>query len=181
MINYSGRSILALDSLIFIPFGIYALIRLRANREEPARGKHLCTALAFLSLIPFVSFDLLAVEREILFSSSMPFRLSFVSFSVFITWSLYLLMKDKVRRVLPVYTNEDYTRALRKTGLSDREIEIVEQVAEGNPNREIAETLFISENTVKTHIKNIYKKLSISSRIQLHKVLEKIRLTQPGD
>jgi DNA-binding NarL/FixJ family response regulator len=47
---------------------------------------------------------------------------------------------------------------------SKREIEILELIKEGKSNPEISQTLFISENTVKTHIKNLYKKLSVSSR-----------------
>lgn len=181
LMNYSSWSILSLDSLIFIPFGVYAFVQLLVKRDDPQRQKYVGVALPFLMLILFAFFDLIAIDRRALLPSDIPFRLSFISFSLFIIWSLYHLMRDKVQRVLPIYTNEDYTKALTKTGLSDREIEILEQVAEGNPNKEIAEALFISENTVKTHIKNIYKKLSISSRIQLHKYLEKIRLTHPGD
>jgi DNA-binding NarL/FixJ family response regulator len=48
--------------------------------------------------------------------------------------------------------------------LSGREIEVLQQVARGNRNREIAEHLFISEETVKVHIKHIMEKLGASDR-----------------
>lgn len=48
--------------------------------------------------------------------------------------------------------------------LSPRETEILHWVAEGLTNREIAEQLFISRHTAECHIKNIYKKLAVSSR-----------------
>ena len=50
--------------------------------------------------------------------------------------------------------------------LTSREIEILQQVAEGNRNRDIAERLFISEGTVKVHIKHIMEKLGANDRTQ---------------
>ena len=50
--------------------------------------------------------------------------------------------------------------------LSIREIEVLRHVAGGNRNREIAELLFISEETVKVHIKHIMEKLGASDRTQ---------------
>lgn len=48
--------------------------------------------------------------------------------------------------------------------LSEREIEVLELVAQGQSNREIAQSLFISVNTVECHAKNIYRKLAVHSR-----------------
>jgi DNA-binding NarL/FixJ family response regulator len=50
--------------------------------------------------------------------------------------------------------------------LTEREIEVLREVADGNRNREIAERLFISEETVKVHIKHIMEKLGASDRTQ---------------
>ncbi|MFY9911378.1 MAG: response regulator transcription factor [Candidatus Sulfotelmatobacter sp.] len=50
--------------------------------------------------------------------------------------------------------------------LSAREIEVLQQVAEGNRNRDIADRLFISEGTVKVHIQHIMDKLGASDRTQ---------------
>lgn len=54
-----------------------------------------------------------------------------------------------------------------QTGLTGRELEIVKLVAEGARNREIAEKLFITENTAKVHIKNILGKLQLRNRQQM--------------
>lgn len=48
--------------------------------------------------------------------------------------------------------------------LSPAELKILEQVVEGKSNKEIAEEVFLSPWTVKTHIKNIYKKMQVNSR-----------------
>jgi len=50
------------------------------------------------------------------------------------------------------------------TPLSSREIEILQLVAEGRTNREIAAQLYISENTVKTHLARIFEKLKTTTR-----------------
>lgn len=50
--------------------------------------------------------------------------------------------------------------------LTDREVTILKYVAQGLMNKEIAETLDISENTVKIHIRNILEKLHLKNRIQ---------------
>jgi DNA-binding NarL/FixJ family response regulator len=51
--------------------------------------------------------------------------------------------------------------------LSDREQQIVQHVAQGFRNKEIAERLFISEQTVKNHLHNIFDKLGVSDRLEL--------------
>lgn len=48
--------------------------------------------------------------------------------------------------------------------LTDREIEVVRLMAEGRSNRAIAETLFLSEATIKTHLVRIYRKLKVDNR-----------------
>src|SRR6266404_9206473 len=49
---------------------------------------------------------------------------------------------------------------LRELGITRRELEILELIARGLSNREIAEKLFVSENTVKTHSSRLFDKLS---------------------
>jgi two-component system, NarL family, nitrate/nitrite response regulator NarL len=51
--------------------------------------------------------------------------------------------------------------------LSEREMDIVRLVAQGFPNKEIGKKLFISDNTVKNHVHNIYDKLGVSDRLEL--------------
>lgn len=52
-------------------------------------------------------------------------------------------------------------------GLTGREQEIFVEIARGRSNKEIAETLFISEGTVKTHVNNLLRKLELRDRVQL--------------
>ena len=60
--------------------------------------------------------------------------------------------------------------------LTDREMQVLEQVAQGLNNRDIAKELFISENTVKNHVRNILEKLHLHSRMEavVYAVREKL-------
>ncbi len=51
-------------------------------------------------------------------------------------------------------------------GLSERESELLSLVATGLPNKAIARRVFVSENTVKFHLKNIFSKLQVRTRVQ---------------
>jgi DNA-binding NarL/FixJ family response regulator len=51
-------------------------------------------------------------------------------------------------------------------GLSDRELEVLQLLADGNTNKDIAAKLFISTQTVKTHIAHIFEKLGVKDRTE---------------
>src|SRR5450432_1523591 len=65
-------------------------------------------------------------------------------------------------------------------GLTAREIDILERIASGASIAEIAQRLFISTHTVKTHVKNIYRKLEAHSRIQAVTIAQRRHLIGPG-
>ena len=90
-----------------------------------------------------------------------------LSLFLFLWDQLQILINQKEAPSIDVYgaISEEYN-------LSNREGEILQLLGEGRTNAEIAESLFISINTVKTHVKNVYGKLSISSRVQLMQLLK---------
>ncbi|HXP49917.1 MAG TPA: LuxR C-terminal-related transcriptional regulator [Bacteroidia bacterium] len=55
---------------------------------------------------------------------------------------------------------------LKEIGISKREYEILEQISKGLSNKEIADKLSVSENTVKTHSSRIFEKLDVNKRMQ---------------
>lgn len=63
-----------------------------------------------------------------------------------------------------------------RTALSPREAEILEALASGATNREVARALFISESTVKTHLVHLYEKLGVDSRTAALRVARERRL-----
>lgn len=79
------------------------------------------------------------------------------------TW----LEKEAVGRAMEKLLQQEVKRDRARDVLTNRELEIVRMTAAGLGNREIAEKLFISEGTVKTHLHTIYEKLGLKSRLQL--------------
>ncbi len=74
------------------------------------------------------------------------------------------------RKVLLQYVfdsiEEKQTIIEEKTALTPREIEILTLISMGSTNDEIAEQMYISPNTVKTHLYNIFKKINVPNRLQ---------------
>ena len=85
----------------------------------------------------------------------------------------------EVKVEVPVPTREpfslDQTR-LQQLGITARELEILQLIAGGLSNREIAERLFVSENTVKTHSSRLLEKLSAKRRTQAVQIAKELRL-----
>lgn len=79
------------------------------------------------------------------------------------TW----LEKEAIGRTLERLLRQEHSRQQVREVLTPREVEIVRMVAAGMGNREIAEKLFISEGTVKTHLHSVYEKLEVKGRVQL--------------
>ncbi len=68
------------------------------------------------------------------------------------------------RKVLQAVVSE--SNLLPDINLSRREMEVLESLSEGNTTIQIANQLFISENTVKTHVRHILEKLNASNRVE---------------
>lgn len=91
-------------------------------------------------------------------------------------WLAGKLTTPKVRTVIiekeiQATIQDDYSESLRaeeiaRTGLSKREIDVLEQLAQGLSNQEIAEKLHVSLNTIKSHTARILEKLEASRRTQ---------------
>ena len=74
------------------------------------------------------------------------------------------------------------TRAGRSDGtgiapLSGRELQVARLVVDRKTNPQIAAELFLSQKTVETHLRNIFRKLDVSSRVELARVVERAEPT----
>ena len=76
------------------------------------------------------------------------------------------------------YLTDSVETVLKQYGLTARETEIASAVVQGLSNKEIAEKLYISNNTVKEHFKNIFRKMQVSSRGDM---LLKIFINKEGE
>jgi LuxR family maltose regulon positive regulatory protein len=78
-----------------------------------------------------------------------------------------------LEKLLGAFSLEDRAQIYSKASgfglvqpLSQRELEVLELIAEGNTNQEIARILVLAESTIKVHTRNIYRKLDVSKRTQ---------------
>jgi two-component system NarL family response regulator len=101
--------------------------------------------------------------------------------------SIYLIGKGELvvsyplgKRLIERFTSMRANEAENKDGLSERETEVLKLLTKGATNREIAQTLFITENTAKVHLKNILEKLQLRNRQQAVAYAVKRGLTDTG-
>lgn len=93
-----------------------------------------------------------------------------------------LLAPSITKRLIEEFTRRpDKTSHGRLDDLTDRELEVLREVARGATNAEIAEKLFVSETTVKTHVSHVLTKLGVRDRVQAVVVAYESGLAQPGD
>jgi ATP/maltotriose-dependent transcriptional regulator MalT len=78
------------------------------------------------------------------------------------------------RTVAPAFERND--AAIRSLGLTGRELTMLERLAAGDANKEIARALDISPNTVKTHIANLFQKLEVQRRTQAIQKARELRV-----
>jgi NarL family two-component system response regulator LiaR len=87
-----------------------------------------------------------------------------VMFTALGIWAGLRLTRPKI-----IETNATFeldTKNLQKTGISNREYEVLQLISQGLSNQEIAEKLFVSTSTVKTHASNLFSKLDARRRTQ---------------
>ena len=93
----------------------------------------------------------------------------FASLGIWLGLKLTKKQEVVVVKEVPVPAPQSFTlneQRLKDLGITRRELEILELIARGMSNREIADKLFVSENTVKTHSSRLFDKLSARRRTQ---------------
>lgn len=77
-----------------------------------------------------------------------------------------VVIKEVPVAAAPAISQADVQTAVTIAGISTRELEVLQLLARGMSNEEIAGQLFVSQNTVKTHLSNLYFKLEVKRRTQ---------------
>ena len=133
-------------------------------------------------LLQLIQYKLLIINHSLeLYSLAVA-----ILFTITGIWAGQKLTKKKQTEIvvektvyLPVNSKEDFIineQELEKFGISNREYEILELIAKGASNQEIADELYLSINTVKTHTSNLFMKLDVSRRTQAVKKGKELRL-----
>ena len=97
-------------------------------------------------------------------------------------WLAIKLIKPKVKTVIiekQVFANVDFVlneAELNRLHLSSRELEVLQLMADGLSNQQIAERLFVSLNTIKTHTSNLFLKMEVARRTQAIEKAKRLNL-----
>jgi len=154
------------------------------NKNLLLRNK--ATILYSISLA-FLLFLLKWLElRFIIFDHSFEIYIGFIAviFTALGIWLALKLSKPKIETVViekEVYVNRNEnfvldTSLVSQLELSKRELEVLNLLAQGHSNQEIAAALFISLSTVKTHVQNLFEKLAVKRRIQAVEKAKRLNL-----
>jgi DNA-binding NarL/FixJ family response regulator len=108
-----------------------------------------------------------------------PERTSFSLLLFFLLWNILNLVFSAKYFFRPADADPSFLRSsvMESYSVTDREYRIIELLAEGQANKQIASDLHISEQTVKNHIYSIYKKTGVFSRVELINKINTLRNT----
>jgi DNA-binding CsgD family transcriptional regulator len=138
----------------------FSLKRLEGERRKIAKTLLILNIIFF----PGIIYDLYLYRTHDVFVFTPTLYAVFaVIFTVYISRRYIAELRSITAEAAEVSYDDIFSRA----GISSREQEIVYLVLEGQSNGDIAKQLFISPNTVKTHIRNIFKKMDVKSRFEL--------------
>jgi DNA-binding CsgD family transcriptional regulator len=129
-------------------------------------------------LLRLIEYRFLVVEHSLQIYGGL-IALLFAAVGIRLGLTLTKTKEVVVVREVPVPANQPFVRNQAKVeelAITPRELEILERIAAGLSTREIAEALFVSENTVKTHASRLFSKLDVNRRTQAVDVGKKLGL-----
>jgi len=121
-----------------------------------------------IAVLKIVEYRFLVIEHSLEIYGGVV-ALLFSGLGIWLGLKLTRTRETVVVKEVPVPVTGPFERneaRLEQLGITPRELEILEAMAAGLSNREIAERLFVSENTVKTHAARLFDKLSARRRTQ---------------
>ena len=158
-----------IQTLMFLGMYIYCIVTLWVNlkniEDRSSRGVALAINIVSLSLIPL---SILSVFFRSVSDFSYPVYV--LAFSIIIL--VYNYIRFGLDRQKEQNKPELSFESLSRYRISEREFTVVQLICEGLTNKEIAQELSISVNTVNNHVANIFSKMEVRSRIDLLKALK---------
>jgi DNA-binding CsgD family transcriptional regulator len=170
--NYLSLVVFCLPVVYSIVLKVVSLRRLDGERRNIVRN----IALLDLIFLPGVVFDMYLYVRFQVFVFS---PIIYCTFCILFTRYIAKQYFAKLALVSSGLDEAVIDGIMTRAGISPREKEVILLISNGLGNREIADKLFISLNTVKTHNRNIFQKLGVRSRFELLVKLQEVAAEQP--
>ncbi len=154
-------------SFIYFVHGLVTLFYIKKAKGREEEGLLKGIAMTFIPMLVLFPLDMIFFKHS-------SFKLSYICFSIFTVNTYYFISRYYFRQYEPVPESLHIkSNFFLENNLSEREEEVSRLLIKGETNSDIGEKLFISVNTVKSHIKSIYRKLEVSNRIQLIHLINK--------
>ena len=137
----------------------------------------LCGGVLIVAL-RLIEYRFLVVEHSLEIYGGL-IALLFAGLGIWLGFKLTRKEEIVVVREVPIAATEAFVLnagKLEELGITKRELEILNLIASGLSNREIAEKIFVSENTVKTHSSRLFDKLNVKRRTQAVQIGKELRL-----
>ncbi len=171
----TGSFVIVLPVFVYLVGGFTAAAVIMLRRSFRLRSKHQVRLLAVILAATVVIFleDMgFAVFNDVIF-----YPYAFLAINLFFIRYFVAFLRG-------ARTNEDGAPDVREIvaryDVSAREAEVLELIVLGKSRVEVGAALFISENTVKTHVANLYRKLGVSSREQLVELIAGETAAEPS-
>ena len=170
--DFSEKSRMVFYTIDFlVAFYTFTMLLIYSHKLKPVSYKKFLLRFALLVI-------LLSVLRAVSMHFSSYYTVIGVYFLVlFFSGNLALILLTKVyleqTGLKETDTGIDSVDLYSQYAISNREKEIIEEICKGKTNQEIADTLFISLQTVKDHTYNIFRKVHVKNRVQLTRIFGK--------
>ena len=131
-----------------------------------------------IAVLKWMEYRFLVIEHSIEIYGGLV-AATFAALGIWLGIKLTSKQERVVIKEVPVLSGEPFLPDDGKRealGITPRELEILELIAQGLSNREIAEKLFVSENTVKTHSSRVFDKLGAKRRTHAVQLGKELRL-----
>jgi len=131
-----------------------------------------------IAFLKYIEYRFIVVEHSVEIYGGLT-AILFAGVGIWLGLKLTRKKEIVVVKEIPVAVSEPFVvneARIRDLGITRRELEILELIANGMSNREIAEKLFVSENTVKTHSSRLLDKLSAKRRTQAVQIAKEMGL-----
>lgn len=152
------------------------LKKIKENKETIGFGVTLSTLLL---LLRFLEFKLLIINHQF----EIYIGIIAILFTFLGIWIAQKITTQETKTIVvekEIYISKQLfsinQQEIDKRKISKRELEVLELIAQGFSNQEIANRLFVSINTIKTHSSNLFEKLDVKRRTQAIEIAKKLYL-----
>lgn len=169
--EYWIRLVIDVPLIAILIIGSISSISSSIKDQNPKRFIAYKIVIAFFMTVNYISYFISESgwfhgDREIIMNITIYYWLVINAANLVLQYKRDFRSSYTAEAPVVVELSEALANVQTKYELTKREVEILEEIYSGKTNTQIAETLFISESTVKAHVYNLFRKLGVKSRVE---------------